>query len=173
MARRHFSNTLILSLVCMIILLISYNVIAKLMLRNTPEGLTIEDINDCLKQHNFFDSKLNPEGKFHNNFKDNGNETITDRATGLTWEKDGSKKEKTFSDIVEKEMSKLNLQISMDSLLATLETAEKQQVNTKKNNTDPPKILFEKQPAVLISLDGEPNMKPVENSDLMRVINTP
>jgi hypothetical protein len=82
-------------------------------------------------------------------------------------------KEKTFSDIVEKEMSTLNLQITMDSLLTTLEATEKQQVNTQKINTDPPRILFEKQPAVLISLDGEPNMKPVENSDLMRVINTP
>jgi hypothetical protein len=91
----------------------------------------------------------------------------------LNFPNQNAEKEKIFSNIVEKEMSKLNLQISMDSLLATLETAEKQQVNTQNINTDPPRIIFEKQPAVLISLDGEPNMKPVENSDLMGVINTP
>ncbi|RLB87654.1 MAG: hypothetical protein DRH26_15185, partial [Deltaproteobacteria bacterium] len=91
----------------------------------------------------------------------------------LNFPNQDGEKEKMFSDMVEKEMSKLSLQISMDSLLATLETAEKQQVNTQKINTDPPRIIFERQPAVLISLDGEPNMKPEKNSDLMRVINTP
>jgi len=84
-----------------------------------------------------------------------------------------AEKAKLLSDTLEKEISKLNLQISMDNLLATLESAEKQQVNTQKINTDPPIIIFEKEPAVLITLDGEPNMKPMENSDLMRVINTP
>ncbi len=82
-------------------------------------------------------------------------------------------KAKKFTYIVELEMANLNLQISMDNLLATLDTAEKQQVNTQRINTDPPNIIFEKQPAVLISLDGEPKMKLVENSDLMRVMNTP
>jgi hypothetical protein len=37
---------------------------------------------------------------------------------------------------------------------------------------DPPKIIFSKKPALLISIDGEPVLRPVEGSDLMRVINT-
>lgn len=91
----------------------------------------------------------------------------------LNFPNQDDEKATTFSNIVEKEMTNIHLQISMESLLATLGTAEKQQVNTQKINTDPPHIIFEKQPAVLISLDGEPRMKPVENSDLMRIINTP
>jgi hypothetical protein len=95
------------------------------------------------------------------------------KITRLNFPNQDTDKAKKITYIVELEMAKLNLQISMDSLLATLETAEKQLVNTQRINTDPPTIIFEKEPAVLISLDGEPRMTSIEDPNLMRVINTP
>ena len=40
-------------------------------------------------------------------------------------------------------------------------------------NNDPPRILFLDEPAVLVTIDGEPKLAPVENYELMRVVNSP
>ena len=82
-------------------------------------------------------------------------------------------KKKQLQTLLETEIPKWRLPISLDSLMATLELAEKRSDATEKINTDPPKILFVSEPAVLISIDGEPQLKKEEGSDLMRVVNTP
>ncbi|UCF85780.1 MAG: hypothetical protein JSV50_09160, partial [Desulfobacteraceae bacterium] len=71
-----------------------YGIFADTKLRNTPEKLNNKDIKTVVKRCNFFDKKLNEKGDFPNNFVDNGDGTVTDRATGLMWEKKGSKREK-------------------------------------------------------------------------------
>lgn len=83
-----------------------------------------------------------------------------------------AEKSQKLSDILDKELSNLDLKIAMDNLLATLETAEKRVTGSNKINTDPPIIIFSKEPAVLVTLDGEPVIKQEENSDIMRVLNT-
>ncbi len=75
--------------------------------------------------------------------------------------------------LLKKEVPKWQLPISMDRLLTTLDLAEKRSEATQKIKTDPPKILFVSEPAVLVSLEGEPRLKKEENSELIRVINTP
>jgi hypothetical protein len=75
--------------------------------------------------------------------------------------------------LLEKEIPKWQLPISMDRLLTTLDLAEKRSEATQKIKTDPPKILFVSEPAVLVSLEGEPRLKKEKNSELMRVVNTP
>ena len=50
----------------------------------------VRNARPLLVKYNFFDSQLNPEGFFNNDFVDNGDGTITDRATGLMWERGGS-----------------------------------------------------------------------------------
>ncbi len=75
--------------------------------------------------------------------------------------------------LLENEMPKWGMSISMDRLIATLETREQQISAASQINTDAPVILFLPEPAVLISLDGEPRLKKVDGSELMRVINTP
>jgi hypothetical protein len=75
--------------------------------------------------------------------------------------------------LLEEEIPNWQLPISLDRLLTTLELAEKRSEATQRINTDPPKILFVSEPAVLVSLDGEPRLKKEEDSELMRVINTP
>jgi len=74
--------------------------------------------------------------------------------------------------LLEREMPLWDLKIDMDRLAATLELAEKREIAAEQINTAPPRILFVPGPAVLVTIDGEPRLKKVDDSDLMRVINT-
>lgn len=51
-----------------------------------------------LKKHNFFDKDWNKSGDFKNDFKDNGNGTITDRKTGLMWQQSGTDGDMKYKD---------------------------------------------------------------------------
>jgi hypothetical protein len=59
-------------------------------LRDTPKGLMEYDIKRMIEKYNFFEKDLNESGDFPNDLVDNGDGTITDRTTGLMWEKGGS-----------------------------------------------------------------------------------
>ncbi|MEE8528729.1 MAG: carbohydrate-binding family V/XII [Gammaproteobacteria bacterium] len=78
-----------------------------------------------------------------------------------------------LKNLLETEIPKWGLSISMERLLATLEIREQQIEAISQISTDAPVILFLPEPAVLITLDGEARLKKEEGSDLMRVINTP
>lgn len=82
-------------------------------------------------------------------------------------------KRKQLQALLETEIPKWQLPISLDRLSATLEVAEQRTAAAQKINTKPPTILFMAEPAVLISIDGEPRLKKEGGSELMRVINTP
>ncbi len=75
--------------------------------------------------------------------------------------------------LLETEIPKWGLSISMERLLATLELREQRIAAASQISTDAPVILFLPEPAVMITLDGEPRLKKEEGSDLMRVIKTP
>ena len=74
---------------------------------------------------------------------------------------------------LEQETPKWDLTLSQDRLLTALETAEKQQTAAEKLKSTPPKIIFAREPTVLITIDGPPELRPMENSKLMKVVNTP
>ncbi|MGD8315580.1 MAG: DUF1566 domain-containing protein [Syntrophobacterales bacterium] len=70
---------------------------AKLSLRKEPKKmLTEKAVRAMLKDHNFYERRWNPDGLFENDFVDNGDGTVTDRATGLMWQKKGSPKPLTL-----------------------------------------------------------------------------
>ena len=97
-------------LITMSLIFASYDVInAQTKLRDTPSSqkLNKKDIESVVKNFNFFDKKLNEKGDFPNDFVDNGDGTITDRATGLMWEQKGSKRETSYY-YVKKYVKKLN-----------------------------------------------------------------
>jgi hypothetical protein len=74
---------------------------AKLPLRKEPKKMLGEDaVRTMLKNYNFFDSVWNWNGSFANDFVDNGDGTVTDRATGLMWQKDGSPKPLTLKEAI-------------------------------------------------------------------------
>jgi hypothetical protein len=76
-------------------------------LRSQAKQLSDKDVIVVLKKYNFFDRTKNKNGAFTNDFVDNGDGTVTDRATGLMWQKDGSSEGMTWADSKEY-VNKLN-----------------------------------------------------------------
>ena len=66
-----------------------------------------------------------------------------------------------------------NLDFSVDELDAALKQAEAESAAARNLNTAPPRIIYRDHPALLISLDGEPVLREIENSPYKAVINTP
>ncbi|OEU62957.1 MAG: hypothetical protein BBJ57_11730 [Desulfobacterales bacterium PC51MH44] len=65
--------------------------VVRVGLRRQPILITNQmQITDMLVEYDFFDRSRNPRGSFVNSFIDNNDGTITDKATGLMWEKSGS-----------------------------------------------------------------------------------
>jgi hypothetical protein len=81
--------------------------------------------------------------------------------------------EQQLAGIIEQEVPKWELTLSLDRLLTSLDQAEKEKVAAENLGTTPPKIVFLTYPAVLVTIDGEPLMQQVEGSTLQRVVNTP
>jgi uncharacterized membrane protein YgcG len=81
-------------------------------------------------------------------------------------------KKKKLVEVLEKEMPTWAPQISLDRLLTSLDTAEVKKKEAASLKTDPPKIIFATEPTELVILDGKPQLRPIENSPCMKVINT-
>ena len=75
--------------------------------------------------------------------------------------------------LLETEIPKWGISISLDRLLASLELVEKEKTQAENMNMAPPEIIFADKPTVLVLIDGEPKMKKIENSDFEHVVNTP
>jgi hypothetical protein len=76
-------------------------------------------------------------------------------------------------EILEHEIATWDLVISLDRLLVSLETAERERLASEEFVTDPPKILVSTEPAMLVVLDGDPVVHDIEGSEFKRVVNTP
>ena len=74
---------------------------------------------------------------------------------------------------LEAEIPNLELTFSLDRLLTGLESAEKQLAADNALKNDPPAILVRSTPTLLVTIDGEPQLRAVPNASAMRVINTP
>jgi hypothetical protein len=79
-----------------------------------------------------------------------------------------------LSRILEEEIPEWDLEISLDRLLTSLDDAETRRLAAEELNNDPPKIIISYEPAILVTIEGEPRMQDIEGSaGLMRIINTP
>jgi len=81
--------------------------------------------------------------------------------------------EKKLGAILAREIPKWDLSLSLDRLLVMLDQVKKEKLASGNLNTVPPRILFVTHPAVLISLDGDPELRKMDHFELMRVVNTP
>jgi hypothetical protein len=76
-------------------------------------------------------------------------------------------------DVLEREMPKRDLSMSLDQLTASLDAVEQRRLAAEGLNDEPPRIVLSEEPAVLISIDGEPRLRDLEGSDFKYVANTP
>ena len=79
----------------------------------------------------------------------------------------------TVSQAITQAGAEGSLTISQSQLLAQLALTQKEQAAAANLNNTPPQILFESQPSVLVTIDGEPKLTQAPNSSLMTVVNTP
>lgn len=75
------------------------------------------------------------------------------------------------SKIIEDEMPKWELEIAMDDLIATLESASSSPKSNYKN--DAPEIIIANKPSILVFIDGKPILKKLEGYGLQRIENSP
>ncbi len=66
-----------------------------------------------------------------------------------------------------------NLDLSMDEIRSSLDLTAAESQALEQLNTAPPKIIYRDHPALLVSLDGEPVIRNIENTPYKAVINTP
>ena len=81
--------------------------------------------------------------------------------------------ENKLAVLLEKDIPTWELTMSLDRLLVALELVEKQSNSEKDLKNDPPQIIYETTPSLLISIDGEPILQDIENTSLKSVVNTP
>ena len=82
-----------------------------------------------------------------------------------------STKVEELKRFLEKEIPTWKLDVTIDQLIASLESNNGKSKEKFKN--DPPEIIHVTYPAVLISIDGEPVLKKLEETNYEYVINTP
>jgi len=76
-----------------------------------------------------------------------------------------------LKNILETEIPKWELEISMDRLAASL---EKENPRSSENlKMAPPKVIYREEPSLLILIDGQPKVEQDDNIKMERVINTP
>jgi hypothetical protein len=81
--------------------------------------------------------------------------------------------ERGFAALVERDLPGSDLSWSLDWMNASLEATKDEQAAAAKISNAPPAIVVSTEPAVLIQFDGEPQLRPAGDTDLMRVVNTP
>ena len=80
--------------------------------------------------------------------------------------------EKKLTEFLEDEIPDLDLEISLDRLLAAVDQTQFQQKSAEALKNDPPKIIVMTQPAILITIDGNPRTQKIKDTELERVYNT-
>jgi len=80
--------------------------------------------------------------------------------------------EKNLSEFLEDEIPDLDLEISLDRLLAGIDQTQFQMKSAEALKNDPPKIIVMTEPAILITIDGNPRTQKIKDSELERVYNT-
>jgi hypothetical protein len=80
--------------------------------------------------------------------------------------------EKSLAEFLEDEIPDLDLEISLDRLLAAIDQTQFHLKSAEALKNDPPKIIVMTSPAILITIDGNPQRRKIKDTELERVINT-
>ncbi len=80
--------------------------------------------------------------------------------------------QKSLAEFLEDEIPDLDLEISLDRLLAAIDQTQFQMKSSEALKNDPPKIIVMTSPAILITIDGNPQTRKIKDTELERVFNT-
>jgi len=75
--------------------------------------------------------------------------------------------------MLEKELPASGVVFSRDTLISQIALFNRESTGQEGLQTTPPKIIYAEVPTILVVLDGEPKLEPIENTGLKRVVNTP
>jgi len=78
-----------------------------------------------------------------------------------------------LADALAAESPDWNLDFSLDRLEADLQNVAAERESLQELNTAPPDIVYRDHPALLVTLDGQPVLRAIEDSPYQAVINTP
>ncbi len=78
-----------------------------------------------------------------------------------------------IAEALEEMIPRFDLTFSLDLLLESAETAQKEKESAHELDMTPPKIIIMDHPAVLVQIDGDPILSGADGSSIKRVINTP
>ena len=81
--------------------------------------------------------------------------------------------ERKLTNFLEEEIPKWELTLSLDRLLLGMQATNRAITVEERLIGAPPKIIVSEGPAVLITIVGGPNLKTIEGTKLMRVVNSP
>lgn len=105
---------------------------------------------------------------------DNNSTTVRNvRVTRVRWPDSTQADEQRFTQVVEKALAASSFEISMDRLSASLANAKQEKKSLQAIKNDAPNIIFRQQLSVLLSYDGRPQFREIENSPYERALNTP
>ncbi len=86
---------------------------------------------------------------------------------------DDTSRVERFARLLEQEIESWDMVMSLDRILAALEQEAEVKALSDKVNNDPPNIYFRTNPAVLVTIDGDPIIKQVQGEKFEYVVNTP
>jgi hypothetical protein len=115
----------------------------------------------------WFDSQVDID-RYNRMVYIDGMDVETIRITDATTEQ-----EQEVVSILEREISDLETTLDYDNFVAGLTALDQEKASVEGLNNDPPTILFETEPAILVVCDGEPELRQMGSTGLMRVVNTP
>ncbi|MCC4834416.1 carbohydrate-binding family V/XII [Shewanella sp. 10N.7] len=95
------------------------------------------------------------------------------QVTEVRWPSSTEEDQQTFTDTVSEALASTRFEISMERLSASLETAEQEKRSLDNIKNDAPEVIFSSTLSVLLSYDGEPQFREIENSPYERILNTP
>jgi hypothetical protein len=109
-------------------------------------------------------------------FTDRENRTVSlidVKVTNVKFPQIEKEKAAKLAPILEQEIPKWDLVMSLDALLTELDLVKKEQASSERLNNNPPKIIYVPYAAVLVVIDGEPVLREIENTKYKYVMNTP
>jgi hypothetical protein len=98
-------------------------------------------------------------------------QVVSGKVTRLDLPDSSPQTQQVLTAAIEQQLPQVSF--SLDTLTAALAETGEEKASSDDLKSDPPKIIFATDPTVLVLLDGQPILRPIEKSGIEAVVNTP